>query len=202
MNLLVAEDEAVARTLLRVILERAGHQPTLVADGSEAWTSWIAHRFRVVISDWSMPRMDGLEVCRRIRAVTGAPYTYFIMVTGRGGRENYLEAMSAGVDDFISKPVDADELLARLHVAQRVLGLHQTLTALEKLLPICSYCKRIRRETDRWQSLEQYVGEQAHAEFSHGVCPECYAKHVQPQIDALGPLARRPGAEPPGRSKV
>ncbi len=91
--------------------------------------------------------------------------------------------MDSGVDDFITKPLDPDELKARLRVAERILGLREELHALEGLLPICSYCKRIRNDQDQWSSLERYIERRSKAEFSHGICPECYRKYVEPQLN-------------------
>src|SRR5690349_24886806 len=113
-----------------------------------------------------MPGIEGPELCRRIRDRRDVAYTYFIVITGRGGREQYLAAMDAGVDDFITKPVDAEELVARVRAAERILGLRQELHQLEGLLPICSYCKRIRGENDAWSALEGYIEKRSAAEFS------------------------------------
>src|SRR5258706_15167629 len=132
-----------------------------------------------------MPEVECIVLCSRLVSRPGDPYTYFILLAGRTGKENFLEAMSAGVDDFMSKPVDVAELKARIHVADRILGLRRELQLLEGLLPICSYCKRIRNEGKDWQAIERYVKDRADVEVSHGICPDCYARHVQPQIDAL-----------------
>lgn len=91
--------------------------------------------------------------------------------------------MEAGADDFIAKPVDPDEFRARLRVAERILGLRKELEQLEVLLPICSYCKRIRNARDEWEPLEAYIEAHFERQLTHGICPDCYVKHVQAQLD-------------------
>lgn len=182
MNILIAEDDSVGRLTLQSVLRAGGYHVTAVSDGQEALDAWRLTEARVVISDWMMPELDGLELCRRIRAERAQLYTYFILLTGRGGKESFLTAMQSGIDDFITKPVDADELKARLGVAERILGMRQRIDALEGLLPICSYCKRIRSETDVWTELEGYIETQSQAEFSHGICPDCYMSRVEPNL--------------------
>lgn len=182
MKILVAEDEPVARQVLAATLTGLGHEVTLTADGADAWDAWLLSQSRVVISDWEMPTMDGLELCRRVRGRPAERYTYFILLTGRGGRESFFAAMDAGVDDFLTKPVNTDELAARLRVAERILGLREELSQLAGLLPICQYCKRIRDDAGTYGSLERYIEQRSRAAFSHGICPECYEKHVAPQL--------------------
>jgi DNA-binding response OmpR family regulator len=130
-----------------------------------------------------MPAVDGAELCRRVRASAGERYTYFLLVTATGGKKRYLEGMEAGADDFITKPVDMDELRARLKAAERMLGLRRHVQRLEGLLPICAYCKRIRDAVEQWHPIEAYVEARSDAQFSHGYCRECYEKHVRPQIE-------------------
>lgn len=182
MNVLIAEDDPVSRRILQSILVGAGHRVTAAADGLEALDAWRLTEARIVISDWMMPELDGLELCRRMRDERGDRYTYYLLLTGRSGKESYLAAMDAGVDDFITKPVDADELKARLRVAERILGLRQRMDALEGLLPICSYCKRIRNEQEQWSGLEGYIEQRSGAAFSHSICPECYRRHVDSTV--------------------
>jgi phosphoserine phosphatase RsbU/P len=183
MVILLAEDDQVTRTTLAAILSAQGHDITEADDGIQAWGAWQLSAPRVVVADWLMPEMDGLDLCRKIRATLGRPYTYFILLTARQGRESYLEAMDAGVDDFITKPAGAPELGARLRVAERILGLREELLTLEGLLAVCSYCKRMRSaDGNTWSSLEGYIEQHSKAEFSHGVCPDCYEKHLRPQL--------------------
>ena len=183
MRILLAEDDAVAGQTLTAILTAQGHEVTAVENGIDAWGLWKVSKDRVIVSDWLMPAMDGLELCRKIRAQPPGPYTYFMMQTIRAGLDNFLEAMQAGVDDFITKPVVPAELLARLKVAERILGLREELLTLGGLLLICSYCKRIRDTDGAWTALERYVEKRSGARFSHGVCEECYEKLLKPQID-------------------
>jgi phosphoserine phosphatase RsbU/P len=180
---LVVDDDPVSSAQLSALAKAAGYSAHAVQNGREAWDALQLARYRVVISDWYMPELDGVELCRRVRARRNQPYVYFILVTSRGGKQQYLTAMQAGADDFIAKPVDPDELQARLGVAERILGLRRELEQLEGLLPICSYCKRIRNEREEWESLESYIEQRFETSFTHSICPDCYTKHVQPQLD-------------------
>ena len=183
MKILLVEDDAVSRQALQAILTAQGHEVVTAENGAEAWDRWLLTRFRIIVADWLMPGMDGLELCRKIRARRPEPYTYVILVTVRSGRGNFLEAMRAGVDDFISKPVDTDELVARLVAAERIVGLREELFQLEGLLAICSYCRRLRDDDGAWISLERYIERQSGTMLSHSICPDCYAKHVVPMLD-------------------
>lgn len=183
MHVLIAEDEPVTQLQLAAALKGMGHEVTVATDGAEAWADLQVGHFAIVISDWQMPGVDGPELCRRLRGRGGERYTYFVLVTATGGKQRYLEGMEAGADDFITKPVDMEELRARLKVAERILGLRRHVQQLEGLLPICAYCKRIRDATEQWESIERYVEARSEAQFSHGYCPECYEKHVRPQVE-------------------
>ncbi len=188
MRILVAEDDPLARRVLTSVLEGLGHEVTATPDGREAWGTFERQSFPVVISDWMMPGLDGLELCRRIRLADRTKYTYIILLTALGGKAHYLEGMEAGADDFLTKPLDADELRVRLRVAERILGLQAEVRQLEGLLPICSYCKRIRDEKNEWTRMEAYIASRTDATFTHGVCPDCKETILRPQLDQL----RRP----------
>jgi DNA-binding response OmpR family regulator len=120
-----------------------------------------------------------------IRKELDIPYTYIIVLTSLSGKGSYLEAMDAGADDFLTKPVDMDELTARLRVAERVLALQTEVDLMQKLLPVCMYCKRIRdkdapwEEDSSWTDLESYVAETTEVQFSHGICKECYERQME-----------------------
>jgi len=180
MKVLIAEDDRTSSLLLRSVLEGLGHEVVAVTNGAEAIEQLTRKDdLQVVISDWVMPVMDGLQLCRHIRGRQHARYVYVLVVTARRGKKRYLEALEAGADDFIPKPIDAEELGARLRVAERILGLQAQMKQLQGLLSICAYCKNIREDDDKWVPIEQYVSQRAHTMFSHGICPNCAAEHFK-----------------------
>ena len=120
MNCLLADDDPTMRLLLSSILERCGHHVVkAAADGREAWEGFEAFRPAMLILDWEMPELSGLEVCRRVRASEGGSVPFVIMVTARDRTEDLTAVLDAGADDYMSKPVTADTLQARLRIAER-----------------------------------------------------------------------------------
>jgi CheY-like chemotaxis protein len=192
VKILTVEDDLVARAVLRQALRRLGHEAVEAADGEAAWAMLQKQPdIRVVVSDWAMPHSDGLAFCRKIRGRVDAEYTYFILLTGRDATEdNQAKAADAGVDDFLSKPLDFPELWMRLRVAERILRYTTQVRQLEKLLPICSYCKKIRDDQNYWQQLEGYIGERTGTDFSHSVCPDCYQRVLIPELEQIKAAAK------------
>lgn len=173
MRVLVVDDEPVARLVLERVLTDHGYEPLVVENGAQAWQVFQEIVISLVITDWVMPNVDGLELIRRIRAARRPAYTYSILLSAKEGRNSFLQGMEAGADDFLSKPIDQETLLARLRVAERVLGLERTVTELKGLLPICSYCQSIRVDDDSWAPIDRYLASQTNTRLSHGVCPTC-----------------------------
>lgn len=182
MKILIAEDDAVARFILVGTLKKHHHELVVALNGEEALSEFRKNYFPVVISDWMMPEMNGLDLCRAIRRVSRDKYSYVLILTSLSGKANYLEAMEAGADDFMNKPFDEEQLVARLRVAERILGLREHVKRLEGMLPICAYCKKIRDEKNSWQQIERYITPRTQAQFSHTICPECYEKVIKPQL--------------------
>jgi phosphoserine phosphatase RsbU/P len=182
MKLLMVDDDPSIRLALGELLDHAGHDVVTAAGGHEAWAELERTYFPLVLLDRVMPGLDGIELCRRIRARRQPRYTYVILVTMVGGKGPYLEGMDAGADDYFSKPVDPDELKARLRVAERMLDLQDELAKLRGLLAICAYCKSIRDEQSAWVPVEKYIRERSATTFSHGICPHCYNSEVTPEI--------------------
>ncbi len=127
MRVLIAEDDGVSRLVLRKALEDLGYTVQTAKDGAGAWEAFQKESFPLVISDWMMPGMDGIELCRHIRSRSGRGYTYFILLTARDTREDRLHAIESGADDFLSKPLDRAELASRLSVARRILDMEHRL---------------------------------------------------------------------------
>jgi sigma-B regulation protein RsbU (phosphoserine phosphatase) len=198
MNVLIADDDRMAREILSRTLTRMGFSVTAVADGAEAWQHLEGVTVpELAILDWMMPRMDGPEVLRRVRRERPLANLYLILLTSLESRSDVIAGLDAGADDYIVKPFDPDELRARVQVGVRVLTLQERLSdrvaelqaALSKvkqlrgLLPICSYCKRIRGDDQYWLQVEAYIADHSDAQFSHGICPACYVE-VERQIEA------------------
>lgn len=183
MKIQLVDDEPVSLWRVERLLKRESHEVVVGRDGEEAWGQFKRKPVRVVISDWDMPQCDGLELCRRIRARQSVPYTYFILLSARNPKEEVVrEAVESGVDDFLLKPVARLALWARLRVAERILSFTTQIGQLQALLPICSYCKKIRDDQTYWHSVESYLAEHAGVGFTHGICPDCYQRHVQPAL--------------------
>ena len=127
MNILIAEDQPASALLLRRLLERLGHEVCVAGDGIQAWRAIESTRFPIIISDWVMPGLDGLDLCRLVRAESHWSYSYLILLTSKQGREERLEGLRAGADDFLVKPPHADELAVRLEIARRILNVQDEL---------------------------------------------------------------------------
>jgi len=122
MKILVADDEIASRKTLEVFTRKLGYDVCAASDGTEAYDIWRQERPNLVITDWDMPQMDGLELCTRIRKEEGEDYTYMIVVTGRDDVQDVIKGMAAGADDYIVKPFNKDELHVRINAGERIIN--------------------------------------------------------------------------------
>jgi len=197
MRILIAEDDAVSRRVLEATLLKFGHEVVVAPDGAEAWAALQREDApSLAILDWMMPEIDGVELCGRVRGLPTETPPYLILLTAKSGKENVVTGLQAGANDYLTKPFHRAELQARVQVGALVLELQSRLVArvseleaalsqikqLQGLLPMCSYCKKIRDEQNYWQRVDSYISEHADVEFSHGICPGCYQNVVQPQL--------------------
>lgn len=199
MRILIAEDDPISRKVLEATLIKWNYEVLVAGDGVQAWQ--IIQRdnsLDLAILDWMMPGMAGVEICRKVRELPAMQALYIILLTAKGDRKDIIEGLEAGADDYLVKPFDHGELKARLQAGIRIVELQKKLAerikeleeaashikTLQGLLPICSYCKKIRNDQDYWQQFEGYISKHSELRFSHGICPECYEKVVKPQLAA------------------
>jgi phosphoserine phosphatase RsbU/P len=190
-RILIAEDHYVSRHLLERNLTNWGFEVIAAEDGEAAVKVLESEGAPpLAIVDWMMPKMDGLEVCKRVRSQMDRPYIYLVLLTAKSHKEEIATGLEAGADDYVIKPFDPDELRARLKVGQRVVELERQLARrvgeletalhevkqLKRLLPICMYCKSIRDDKSYWHQIEEYIHSETGADFSHSICPQCMEK--------------------------
>ncbi len=192
MKILIAEDDPVSRRILEATLVNWGYEVLVNLDGRQAWD--VLQREdapSLAILDIMMPGMDGLEICRKVRQLPRATPPYLILLSAMSGKEQVVRGIRAGANDYLTKPFHREELRVRVGVgvqmltlqkalAERVAELEEALSQVKQLqgiLPICSYCKKVRDDQNYWQKVENYISDHADVQFSHGICPDCY-EHV------------------------
>ena len=188
IRVVIAEDHKRTREALATILESKAFHVTSVGNGDDAIEvlSGVQEPC-IAIVDWMLPGATGIEICRTIRSLDPTRAVYLIVITAREEEEAIAEALGAGADDFIRKPCGVSELVARVRNGQRTVELERNLARriteleesaarvqqLQRLLPICMYCKKVRDDSNYWQEIELYIHQHTGTDFSHGICPEC-----------------------------
>jgi sigma-B regulation protein RsbU (phosphoserine phosphatase) len=200
MKILIAEDDQTSRRVLQAVLSKWDYQVVESQNGLEAWDVLQADQtMQMAIFDWMMPEMDGLELTRRIRASETLSGMYIILLTAKGRTEDIVAGLEAGANDYVAKPFNREELMARVGVGRRVAELQQALAlrvgeleatlaeikTLKGLIPMCASCKKIRDDQGFWQQVEGYLMQHSQAEFSHGLCPECMEKHYPEYFEIM-----------------
>lgn len=190
MKVLIAEDDAITREMLVSLLKKFGHEVVECEDGEKAWVVLQKENApRLMILDWLMPGIDGTELTRRLRE-SPSKQPYIIMLSVKSGLKEKIEGLESGVDDYLIKPIDPMELQARIRAGERILNMQKTLDdqvqeltkalaeihTLKGILPICSYCKKIRDDEGHWEQMEKYIRNRSEADFSHSICPNCMKK--------------------------
>jgi phosphoserine phosphatase RsbU/P len=200
MRILIAEDNATSRRALEANLIGWGFDVVSTEDGEQAWTVLQQPDApKLAILDWMMPSQDGVEVCQRVRALETTEPPYLILLTARGSQEDIVAGLEGGADDYLTKPVDRAELRARLQAGKRVVELQSNLAKrvreleaalakvkrLQGLLPICSYCKKVRGDENYWQQVDAYITENSDLRLSHGICPDCFETVMREELSEL-----------------
>lgn len=199
MNILIAEDDNVSRKLLESTLMRWGHDVLCTSNGEQALSLLKTPDCPpLAILDWMMPIMNGVDVVRAVRKNQKDQAVYIILLTARDSVDDVVTGLDAGANDYLTKPFNRHELRARVNVGIRVVELEHrladriseledalgTIKTLKGLIPICAYCKKIRNDDDYWQQLEIFISDHSEAEFSHGICPDCYDQQVKSEKSA------------------
>lgn len=203
MKMLIAEDDQISRSVLERTLKKWGHDVIVTCDGLAAWQALRCDDApKMAILDWMMPGMDGPTICQKTRDLDRQEPTYIILLTAKQQKEDVVIGLESGADDYVVKPFDHQELRSRIRVGERMIALQQKLadrvrklevaladvTLLSGLLPICSYCKKVRDDKNYWQEVETYVAAHSDVHFSHGICPSCWITVVVPEM-AMGGIS-------------
>jgi sigma-B regulation protein RsbU (phosphoserine phosphatase) len=194
IKVLVVEDDPFFQRVLQKRIAIDGYQIMVASDGREGMKAIVTFEPDLVISDWMMPQVDGLELCQSVKTGLRESAPYFILLTAKGEINDRLLGLETGADDYLVKPCDQGELMARVRAGLRIVVLTQELrhsvedlkhakaeieagqaelSRLTDQLPICSVCKRVRLASGQWQDLEQYLRARLQADYDHAVCPEC-----------------------------
>jgi DNA-binding response OmpR family regulator len=209
IKVLVVEDDPFFQRVLVKRLLAEGYQVFTAADGREGMKAIVSFEPDLVISDWMMPEVDGLELCQSVKTGLKEASPYFILLTAKGEISNKLLALDTGADDYLVKPCDQGELMARVRAGLRIVLLTQELRAAveelhvanaelqsaraeverlsHEMLPICAFCRKVRDADGRWHTLEEYVARFTQADFTHGICSDCRIEHYP----ALSPEHRK-----------
>ncbi len=201
LTILVAEDDLTSRNMLVAVLKKDGHTVVQANDGMQAWQ--VMKRSEappMAILDWMMPEMDGLDLVRKIRGLEYDKRPYLIMLTTKAEKSDIAACLEEGADDYLTKPFNLGELRARINVGIRMINLQHRLSerinelqnaleqikTLRRILPICSFCKKIRDDQGYWDQVEEYLKRDSGTEVTHGVCPDCIKKYF-PEFSSQKP---------------
>lgn len=188
MKILIADDDPLWQRLAYGTLTRSGYEVSLVSNGHAAWDALQEPDAPLLaLLDWMMPGMDGIDVCRHLRQLPSSPLIYVILLTALDEEDAVAQAVKAGADDYLIKPVLPEHLRLRVRVGMRVLGLevvrqrsqqeladvHAQLNWVHQLLPLCPRCRRKRRSRRYWQQIQNYIQEQPKERLTPSLCPRC-----------------------------
>jgi two-component system, cell cycle response regulator len=166
-QVLVVDDSAVSRKLVEHALEPSGHTLLFAKSGAEALEMFRRHAPSIVLTDWMMPDFSGLELCQKIRAEDQREYTYIIVLSAKSEKDNVVKGLAAGADDYLTKPFDAGELLARVGVGCRTVELHREIDAKNRLLEALAHTDSMTDLPNR-RAIEDWAGRQLRGAARHG----------------------------------
>jgi len=193
VRILIVEDDPYFQRVLHRRLQSDGYQVQTAGDGREGMKAIVAWEPHLVISDWMMPEVDGLELCQSVKTGLREAAPYFILLTARGELSDRLLGLETGADDYVIKPCEQAELMARIKAGLRVIMLTRELQEtvgrlrdvnggdgnghppLPDLIAICSHCRKVRTDDNIWMELGDFLESRIPAKFTNGICPGCHA---------------------------
>lgn len=184
VRILVVEDDPVFQRILQKRISSEGYEVFIASDGREGLREIVAREPHLVVSDWMMPEVDGLELCQSVKTGLGEGAPYFILLTAKGEISERLLGLQTGADDFLVKPCDSGELMARIRAGIRIVMLTKQLqskvTELVAALAhgagvVCPGCRRVRTPEGSWKPFEDYVAAHATGNDVGAACPDCSA---------------------------
>ena len=196
MLIFVLDDDEINLRLIKTVLKQAGFTNiTMFTQAKSMMDEVLKTSPDLLLLDIMMPGFSGYDVLEWIKQDKNFSYIPIIMITAASLDDNMeplARSFELGAMDYISKPFSNLEMVQRVKSALRLEKQRQELEAaatqirsLEKLLPICSYCKKIRADKDYWQEVKNYINKHTNTMFSHSICPDCYVAHVKPQLEQL-----------------
>lgn len=206
VRILIVEDDRYFQRVLHKRLQSDGYQVQTAGDGREGMKAIVAWEPHLVISDWMMPEVDGLELCQSVKTGLREAAPYFILLTARGELSDRLLALETGADDYVIKPCEQAELMARVRAGLRVIVLTRELqetvarlreaqsangnshahAPLPDLIAVCSKCRKVHLDGDQWLELGRFLESRLPARFTDGVCPDCNSESDAPPRLASG----------------
>ena len=183
--LFVDDEPMILRSIERLFMH-SPHRVVTLDDAERALALVEQEQVAVVVSDQRMPKMQGIELLEKIKRIS--PPTVKVLLTGYADMQSSIDALRLGADDFLQKPCDIDELLYRISNCFTKQALQRKVQFYETILPICSYCKKIRNDNQGspskglWFEFEEYLHQVGRVALSHGCCPTCYA-HIKKELD-------------------
>lgn len=176
-KVLLVDDSPVYVAALKEALQ-SFYSLSSVTNGEEAFT--VAQTYPqpdLILLDVTMPGIDGYETCRKLKRLSKTKEIPVIFLTGKGDIDSLVKGFDVGAVDYIHKPFNTPELLARVKTHIELKLAREEISTLQGILPICASCKKIRNDDGYWDQIETYISHHSQAEFSHGMCPDCVQKH-------------------------
>jgi phosphoserine phosphatase RsbU/P len=192
MKVLIAEDDLTSRIMLQAMLSKWGYEVTSAADGEEAW-NLLQRQYapQLVVLDWLMPGMDGLTLCRRLRAQDRDDPLYILLLTSRGEQEDIVRGLEAGADDYVQKPYDNEELRARIGVGKRFLGLMFEVAKRQKLQGVLEMAGAVCHELNQPLHVVSGYSEMLLQDLDESDPQAETLRIIKEQVDRIGELTRR-----------